>query len=273
MRYTIGDGPRKSPPLKLRALAVYALLLGIKGVSRAFFRHRVERVGEFPADAWEHARIGVLLNHTSLFEPVFAGSCPNAFLRKLATDGAIPIADVTLRRPLAGILFRSIAAQVIEITRKRDASWSAVLASIRPGSLVVIMPEGRMMRRGGLDKDGRPMTVRGGIADLIQATDSGYMILGYSGGLHHVQAPGERFPRLFRTVRMNFECIDVAAYRAALESEDGPRGFKLAVVRDLERRRDLHCPATEETGRPLRREECEDTAPVTASSRGAPREE
>lgn len=236
----------------MRALAVYCVLVVIKVLARAFYRHEVTWITP-PPPTWDDVRIGVLLNHTSLFEPVYAGSLPNGFLRKLARDGAVPIADVTLRRPLIGHLFRSIAGQVIEITRKRDASWDKVLESIRPGSLVVIMPEGRMMRRGGLDKTGKPMTVRGGIADLIEATGEGTMVVAYSGGLHHVQAPGDRLPRLFRTVRINFETLDIAAYRESVAVEDGrKRSFKRKVIADLERRRDTHCPATEETGKPVK---------------------
>jgi hypothetical protein len=245
----------------MRATLVYAFLLLIKGLSRLFYRFEVEWIGERPH--WDDVRIGALLNHTSLFEPVLAGSLPNGFLKKLAYDGAVPIADVTLKRPLAGALFRSIAGQVIEITRKRDASWDKVLQSIRPGSMVVIMPEGRMMRRGGLDKTGKPMTVRGGIADLIRASDDdGLLVLGYSGGLHHVQAPGDKLPRLFKTIRINYESLDIAAYREGLAEGNGhKRSFKRKVITDLERRRDLHCPATEETGKPIRVEDFDGEVP------------
>ena len=100
-----------------------------------------------------------------------------------------------------------------------------------------------MKRPGGLDSRGQPMTVRGGIADILEAIADGPMLVAYSGGLHHVQAPGERLPRMFRKIRMNFELLDIAAYRAARQSEaDGPIGFKRAVVEDLERRRDQNCP-------------------------------
>ena len=236
----------------MRAFAVYALLLLIKALSRLVYRFEVHWIGERPSD-WSDVRIGALLNHTSLFEPVLAGALPVGFLKKLAYDGAVPIADVTLQRPVTGLLFKSIAGQVIAITRKRDSSWDQVLASIRPGSMVVIMPEGRMMRRGGLDKTGKPMTVRGGIADLMTATGGGTMVLGYSGGLHHVQAPGDKLPRLFKTIRINFETLDLPAYRDALSGSDGhKRNFKRAVIADLERRRDEHCPATEETGKPVK---------------------
>ena len=245
----------------MRACAVFSLLMFIKLLSRLLYRHEIRWINARP-ETWDNVQIGALLNHTSLFEPVFAGSLPTGFLWKLAKDGAVPIADVTLRRPLAGLLFKSIAGQVIEITRKRDSSWVKVLESIRPGSLVVIMPEGRMMRRGGLDKTGKPMTVRGGIADLIRATGDAKMVLGYSGGLHHIQAPGDRMPRLFKKVRISFETIDLATYREALSGDDGhKRSFKRAVIADLERRRDEHCPATEETGKPVRTSDFEGDVP------------
>ena len=87
------------------------------------------------------------------------------------------------------------------------------------------------------------MTVRGGIADILEAIPEGPMLLAYSGGLHHVQAPGERLPRLFRTIRMNFELVDIATYRAErMREAEGPIGFKRAVVDDLERRRDSQLP-------------------------------
>ena len=56
-----------------------------------------------------------------------------------------------------------------------------------------------MKRRNGLDSQGQPMTVRGGIADILEAIPSGPMLIAYSGGLHHVQAPGETLPAVFRT--------------------------------------------------------------------------
>jgi hypothetical protein len=90
------------------------------------------------------------------------------------------------------------------------------------------------------------MTVRGGIADILETMGEGRMLLAYSGGLHHVQVPGQRFPRLFKTIRMNLEVMDIGTYRDARMAEAGnPRGFKRAVVDDLERRRDTHCPPEE----------------------------
>ena len=103
-----------------------------------------------------------------------------------------------------------------------------------------------MKRPNGLDKHGNPMTVRGGIADILQALGKGSMLVAYSGGLHHVQMPGQVVPRLFRTLRMSLEELDIADYIEALGGTDDPQEFKLRVKRDLERRRDLYCPVGRE---------------------------
>jgi hypothetical protein len=103
------------------------------------------------------------------------------------------------------------------------------------------MPEGRMMRANGLDKNGRPMTVRGGIADIVSSIPEGRMLLTYSAGLHHVQTPGQRIPKVFKTLRMRLEAVDIAAYRRRLMDRCGPHGFKKALIGDLESRRDRYC--------------------------------
>jgi hypothetical protein len=142
-----------------------------------------------------------------------------------------------------GRFYSLVAQRVISITRERDETWRQVLNTIDPDAMVIILPEGRMKRAGGLDANGQPMTVRGGIADILETIGEGRMLIAYSGGLHHVHAPGDRFPRLFKTIRMNLEVMDIGAYREARMAEAGPpRGFKRAVVQDLERRRDLYCP-------------------------------
>ena len=92
------------------------------------------------------------------------------------------------------------------------------------------------------------MTVRGGIADILESIGEGRMLIGYSGGLHHVQAPGERWPRLFKTIRIRLELLDIGTYRRELMEQAGREGFKRAVVEDLERRRDLYCPVEPGTG-------------------------
>jgi hypothetical protein len=225
----------------VRTYFVYALLLLIKLLSRFFYRIEMRWIGEEAPDAWENIRLVALLNHTSLFEPIFAGGPPNSFLWRIARHGVVPAADKTICRPVVGRLFRFVAHHVVSVTRERDHTWAAVLARIEPESMVIILPEGRMKRPNGLDANGQPMTVRGGIADIIAAMREGKMLLAYSGGLHHVQAPGEHVPRIFRRVRMNLENVEMSDYirQIAAETDDD---FKRAVKEDLARRRDANCP-------------------------------
>jgi hypothetical protein len=226
----------------VRTYFVYALLLLIKLLSRFFYRIEMRWIGGEAPDAWENIRLVALLNHTSLFEPIFAGGPPNSFLWRIARHGVVPAADKTICRPVVGRLFRFVAHHVVSITRERDHTWAAVLARIEPESMVIILPEGRMKRPNGLDANGQPMTVRGGIADIIAAMREGKMLLAYSGGLHHVQAPGEHVPRIFRRVRMNLENVEISDYirQIAAETDDD---FKRSVKEDLARRRDANCPA------------------------------
>jgi 1-acyl-sn-glycerol-3-phosphate acyltransferase len=227
----------------------YLLLLAVKAVASLFWRRDVGWVGEpVPGNRWKGIKVVTILNHTSLFEWVFAAVPPPSFFRDLAFHGVVPVAEKTLRRPLVGAFFSTVAAHVVPISRQRDHTWQTVLAKVDDAEgMVIILPEGRMMRADGLDKEGRPMTLRGGIADILRAVPEGRMLLAYSGGLHHVQVPGQRFPRLFRTVRMNLEVVDVAAYRQTRLAEGGEDGFRSAVVRDLTERRNRHCPATPES--------------------------
>ena len=226
----------------MRPWIVYGFLLALRRLARLFYRVEMTWIGEPPADRWEELRLVVFLHHTSLFEPVFLGGAPRSFVRQVAFHGVLPAAEKTISRPFVGWLFRMIAAHVVSITRARDHTWFEVLRKIDPESVVVILPEGRMMRTNGLDSHGRPMTVRGGIADVLEAVGEGRMLVAYSGGLHHVQAPGERVPRLFRTVRMRLELLDVASYVREVLGERDPEELREAACGDLERRRWRNCP-------------------------------
>lgn len=225
----------------------YLMLLAVKGVSKLLWRHEVQWLGDLPDNPWEaDIRIVAILHHTSLYEPIFAAIPPNRFLRRIARDSVIPIAEKTLNRPIVGRFFALLlGANMVPITRKRDETWRQVVTQAGPHSMMIILPEGRMKRKNGLDSEGKPMTVRGGIVDLIEAVGSGQMLIAYSGGLHHVQAPGELLPRLFKTVRLNLELVDIAAYRERLLAESGEEGFRRAVVRDLEDRKSRFCPPEE----------------------------
>jgi hypothetical protein len=226
----------------VRSYLTFLLLVAVHCFARLLYHIDMRWLGDPPPDRWRHIRLLAVLNHTSLFEPLFAGGVPVSFLWRLARHGVLPIAQKTAVRPVAGLFYKLLARQVISITRERDESWDKVLAHIDPDAMVALLPEGRMKRATGLDASGKPMTVRGGIADILESLGSGRMLLAYSGGLHHVQVPGERFPRLWKTIRMRLELVDIAAYRADLLRQAGPAGLKRAVIADLERRRDLNCP-------------------------------
>ena len=88
------------------------------------------------------------------------------------------------------------------------------------------------------------------------------MLIIYSGGMHHIQAPGEKWPKLFQTIHARLESTDIAEYKNSLKlkkpfelSDDliGPKNsmisedldidsiksesFKTEVIKDLTRRR------------------------------------
>ena len=223
-----------------RSAFVFTLLVTLKYLSKIFYRHDFAWIGETPEDPWTNIRLVAFLNHTSLFEPVFLGMVPNRFIWRLAAHGVVPAADKTTDRPLVGLIFRFVAHHVIAITRQRDDTWFQVLSKIDPDSMVVLAPEGRMKRETGFDLHGNPMTVRGGIADILHAVKDGRFLIAYSGGLHHVQIPG-RVPRVFKTVRLRAENVDIATYIAEM-SKGGPEQFKRNVIKDLEQRRDAYSP-------------------------------
>lgn len=224
-----------------RSAIVFVFLITLKYLSKIFYRHDSSWVGDVPKRPWHNIRLVAFLNHTSLFEPVFLGGVPNHFIWRLAAHGVVPAADKTTGRPLVGLLFKFVAHHVIPITRERDHTWFEVMNRIDPKSMVIIAPEGRMKRANGLDLHGNPMTVRGGIADIMMAMKEGRMLLAYSGGLHHVQIPG-RIPNVFKTVRMRLEALELSDYIKAMMKRGGPEEFKKNVRIDLDRRRDFYCP-------------------------------
>ncbi len=227
----------------MQSVFAFFILVCLKAVSHLFYRHRAEWITPKDKGWWRNLRIICILNHTSLYEVLLVGYAPLGLVWKFARHGVLPLAEKTARRPFVGRFFRSLMRHVVVITRQRDRTWDEVLNRVDTQALVTILPEGRMMRKDGLDSSGRPMTVRGGIADILQVLHGGDMLILYSSGMHHIQAPGELLPRPFRSLRVRFEKVDIPTYNAERMAEAGSQDdFKHAVVRDLERRRDLHCP-------------------------------
>lgn len=218
-----------------------ALLFFVKAFAKVFYRFEVNYIGDAGAEPWRGVRLILLLNHTSLFEPLFIGVLPNWFCWDLSAKLVAPGADKTLNRPFVGRFFKFLAPRMISITRKRDASWADFMQMVVKDAIVIILPEGRMKRRNGLDATGKPMSIRGGVGDVLNVMPEGKMAIAYSGGLHHIQAPGDWFPRLFKTIRVNVEIVDILTYKQELGATS-IHEFKLAVVADLTERQLRHTP-------------------------------
>jgi len=225
----------------MRSILAFLLLLGVRATSRLLFRLREDWMPTKPHEMADDTRIVAILNHTSLYEPLIAGYASTKLLWRFARHGVLPVAEKTMKRPI-GLFFRFLVRHTVTVTRQRDSTWEDFLSKIDDRALVLILPEGRMKRRTGFDSKGQPMTVRAGIAEIIEALPDGRILTIYSGGLHHIQAPGELLARPFKTILCRFEMIDIADYKVTLASQYPELKFRMAVTRDLAKRRDAYCP-------------------------------
>lgn len=224
----------------MRNISGFLVLALVKIFSHIFYRREFKWIGPHPDDPWDKARLYVLLNHTSLYEPLFLQGLSFSYLWKLTQRMSVPGADTTLNRPFVGFFWKLMMPNISAVSRKSDNTWSSYLESIKENSIVMIAPEGRMKRPNGLDKFGKPMTVKPGIADIILAIPEGGMILCLSGGLHHIQKPGELFPRFFKTLRMNLIYLDLKEYRAKFTGT--PLEKKHMITKNLQRYLETSCP-------------------------------
>lgn len=236
------ENRRGSDSAAMKKYFIFVVLLKAKLFAHLFYRFSSRWVGEVPEDRWDGIRLLVLLNHTSLFEWLYIGLAPWKLVWQIAAHGVIPVAEKTLKRPFVGRFFAILAQHVVSITRKPDESWRQLLASVNdPKATVLILPEGRMMRATGLDAEGKPMTVRGGVADIMRAMDRGRVLFGYMAGLHHVQVPGQRFPGLFKRLEMTLEVAGLEDYKRSIGPHLDAKEFKRRVKQDLEERKARWC--------------------------------
>lgn len=224
----------------MNRVIAFLILSSIKTISHIFWRGKFLWITDHPQDAFKKARLYVFLNHTSLFEPLYIQALPYSLIWHLTDHLNVPGADITLNRPIVGRFWKMMMPNIAPVTRKKDSSWENYLSSIKPDSIIMIAAEGRMKRPNGLDKFGKPMTVRGGVADIIEVINEGGMILAFSGGLHHIQSPGQSVPRVFRKIKMNFAYFDISEYKSRFPGS--PRERKLAMVHDLQKRLESDCP-------------------------------
>jgi len=225
----------------MRHFVAFLILALVKTLTHIFYRPKFTWLTDHPENVWDKTRLFALLNHTSLYEPLFISGWSYRYLWKLTYNLSVPGADVTLKRPVVGFFWKLMMPNISAVSRKSDNTWTSYLESIKDHSIVLIAPEGRMKRENGLDKFGKPMTVRPGIADIILAIPDGGMVLCLSGGLHHIQKPGEHFPRLFKEFRMNFVYLDLVEYRKKFPGSI--REQKLLITKDLQKYLETACPA------------------------------
>ena len=99
------------------------------------------------------------------------------------------------------------------------------------------MPEGQMKRKSGLDKNGNPMKVKTGVYDLLSKYRGKNVAIVYSHGLHHVFAPGDKFPKIFKKLSAHIEVKDVNQLLKDFENLEDPRR---SLALELEKRRDVY---------------------------------
>ncbi|MFZ4713253.1 MAG: hypothetical protein ACOYL6_06065 [Bacteriovoracaceae bacterium] len=225
----------------MRRLCAFLILTVVKTLSHLFFQGEFVWLQGKQEKPFDNIQLLVFLNHTSLYEPLFIQALTMKFLWRMSGHISLPGADITLERPIVGLFWKLMIPRITPITRKRDDSWQNYLNSIEKDDIVFIAPEGRMKRPNGLDKHGNPMSVRGGIADILECLDQGTMFLCFSGGLHHVQAPGEKYPTPFKKLRMNFELFSIEEYKKRFSHLDA-KEKKLAIIKDLQHRLETNCP-------------------------------
>ena len=225
----------------VRLIRFFFLCL-VKLICYPLYRFEYRWLSDQNFDQFSDVRLLVFLNHTSLWEPIFVGGVPLRILWRLSGDLLAPGADITLNdRPIVGKIYHGLFPGLVPISRNRDESWKNFMDLVDEETLVAILPEGRMKRRGGLDKHGNAMTVRGGVADILKKKQTGKVLFVYSVGLHHIQAPGDKLPGIFKTIRANLEIMDISAYKKSLPFEFGHDYYE-EVVSDMQHRLETHVP-------------------------------
>lgn len=223
----------------------FSVMSTLKIVTWPFYRFENKWISEQSYEAFDDVKLVVLLNHTSLYETLFVRLAPFRFLWQIARHMLVPVADITTNRPIVGAFFHALVPGVVPISRRRDESWKNFLESINEEAIVAILPEGRMRRQDGKDKHGKPMSVRSGIADIIEKIDRGNILFVYSGGLHHIQVPGQRFPKLFKKIKTHMEVVSIEEYKKALY-QPAANSRKIAFVRDIQSRLEKLTPYCEQ---------------------------
>ena len=113
-------------------------------------------------------KIMCLLNHTTLWEALHTGALPSQAFYHLLPRVVLPVAQETVVNKGFAVRFMQffVGERAKSVSRKRDDTWGNFLGSGSRDTVWWLCPEGRMKRPSGLDKHGKAMDCRGGIADF-----------------------------------------------------------------------------------------------------------
>jgi hypothetical protein len=70
--------------------------------------------------------------------------------------------------------------------------------------------------------------------------------IAYSGGLHHIHAPGEKAYRFFKTIKLNLDVLPINEYNNQFNLTVGSEEWKKAVIADLQHRLETKVPKLDE---------------------------
>lgn len=215
----------------------FLFLAGLKILSYAIYPADLKWLTKKPKN-WNEISLILIFNHTSLFEFLYGVSLPFSFLRELSSRLIVPVADTTLKTILGRAVISHIAPHVVPITRKRDESWQLFLQKIDTQKhICIFLPEGRMKRLNGLDKNGQPMSVKSGTVDILKKFRGKKMVFVYGKGLHHILSPGQMIPRVFKKIEAKLEYLSVDAY---LEKFKDKENMIQLICQDLEKRQNMY---------------------------------
>ena len=108
----------------------FTILLALKALVMLFYRRDARDIhgGRIPGVPWDKVRLICFLNHTSLYEPLFASLVPTRCIWQIAKRGVVPVASKTLDRPILGRFFKALIPHPVAISREPDHTWDVVLS-------------------------------------------------------------------------------------------------------------------------------------------------
>lgn len=155
-----------------------------------------------------------LMNHTSYADHMIFVLVPINVIYKMFWNARIAVAQHQVKN-FKGLL-QYLENNIVPLSRQRDDSWNNYLSNANAKSIFVMYPEGTRMSPEGLDKNGKKVRVKGGVADILELLPDGDIVILYLDGFYEILGAGMKFPKLFKKVRVTAEVVDIAALKHEL---------------------------------------------------------